>query len=134
MGYRCPVCDDPQADDIHLANHLAFTAIARGGAHEAWLDEHVPDWGQLGDTGLAEEVTELAGDADYPRLFEDTTDVAHDHDHDHSDDMGANIPADVADLPGADDDEIRDIIEEARELTRERRRGSDDTTDSDDDE
>ena len=45
MGYACPVCDHPQADARHLANHLAFTALARGGDHEAWLDDAVAESG-----------------------------------------------------------------------------------------
>ena len=38
MGYACPVCEDPQSDATHLANHLAFTAMLRGGEHGEWLD------------------------------------------------------------------------------------------------
>ncbi|PSP70281.1 hypothetical protein BRC79_02495 [Halobacteriales archaeon QH_8_67_27] len=54
MGYACPVCDDPQADAEHLANHLAFTAMLRGDGHEAWLDDHVDDWADLAPEELAE--------------------------------------------------------------------------------
>lgn len=106
MGFRCPVCGDPQADAGHLANHLAITAVTRGGSHEDWLDEHVPDWEELGEAGLAEEVHELADDAEYPQVFEDTTGqdlgasegtghgdhTGHDHGdpstHDHGDHTG----------------------------------------------
>ena len=73
MGLSCPVCEDPQADAVHLANHLAITAMTRGGDHEAWLDDNVPDWEELGETGLAEKVSEFATSTDYPTVFEDTT-------------------------------------------------------------
>jgi len=116
MGYDCPVCATPQADARHLANHLAFTALIHGDDHEAWLDEHCPDWEDAGEEDLAEQVAPLAEEADYPQVFEDTTgeDHAHDHaegahDHDHA----------HASVPG-DDAEVREAIEAARELTRER--------------
>lgn len=135
MGYECPVCGDPQADETHLANHLAFTAIARGGDHEAWLDESVPEWGQLDDAGLAEAVVDLAEETDFPQVFEDTTvDRAqgghdhgaggHGHDHSHGGDS-----TDRTDLPPGtdtfDDPDVgaaeREILSEAIEMTEERR-------------
>ena len=73
MGYRCPVCGDPQADGVHLANHLAFTALVRDGDHESWLEDNVPDWEERGEEGLAAAVTDLAESAEYPQVFEDTT-------------------------------------------------------------
>lgn len=123
-GYACPVCDDPQADAGHLANHLAFTAMLRDDGHGAWLDEHVPDWSERGEAALATELRERAGDLleerEYPQVFEDTTDEDghahgrddpgersgalfddagdHDHGHDHADHHGHDgSPA--ADLP-----------------------------------
>ncbi|MFB6196643.1 MAG: DUF5810 domain-containing protein, partial [Halobacteriaceae archaeon] len=27
MGYLCPICEEPQVDPEHLANHMAFSAI-----------------------------------------------------------------------------------------------------------
>ena len=142
MGYECPVCGDPQADETHLANHLAFTAIARGGDHEAWLDEHVPEWGQLDDAGLADAVVDLAEEADFPQVFEDTTaervQGGHDHGsgghtHNHGGHSHGQGPAERADLPtGADtfgDPEIgpdeRDILSEAIEMTEQRRQDTD---------
>jgi hypothetical protein len=68
MGYACPVCDDPQADATHLANHLAFTALTGGDDHEAWLDEHVPAWGQHGETELAAEVVDHADEREFPQV------------------------------------------------------------------
>ncbi|MFC4358343.1 DUF5810 domain-containing protein [Halobium salinum] len=75
-GYACPVCDAPQRDGEHLANHLAFTAMLRGEEHEEWLDEHVPDWASGSPDDLAERVVEFADAAEYEEVFEDTV---HDH-------------------------------------------------------
>lgn len=121
MGYSCPVCGDPQADGVHLANHLAITAMTRGGDHEQYLDEHVPDWQELGEEGLAAELAEAADETEYPQVFEDTT-PDHSHDHDHSGDRTAqdSIPFET-ELPDGDDEEATEIVEEAMELTRERR-------------
>jgi hypothetical protein len=131
MGYACPVCDDPQADAGHLANHLAFTAIARGGDHEAWLDDNVPDWGDRDEDGLAEAVTPLAEEREYPQLFEDTAgglEETPDHaDHDHAQHgRSPTHPAavDPGRFGGGDgelDEEARDILETAREMTEQRR-------------
>ncbi|WP_332897866.1 DUF5810 domain-containing protein [Haladaptatus sp. CMSO5] len=83
MGYVCPVCEAPQMDGKHLANHLAFTAILGNAEHEAWLDEHAPGWSAEGQKELAARVTEFAEEREYPQVFEDTT--GHDHEHDHDD-------------------------------------------------
>ena len=69
MGYACPVCEDPQADGTHLANHLAFTALTGGADHEAWLDDHADGWGQLGETELAAVVAEEAEETTFPQVF-----------------------------------------------------------------
>ncbi|SDJ20110.1 hypothetical protein SAMN05216226_101104 [Halovenus aranensis] len=120
MGYSCPVCGDPQADARHLANHLAFTALVRGGDHEAWLDDHVPEWESMDEEGLAPEVADQADETEYPQVFEDTTEH-HDHSHEAN---SPDLPDDVAvaDLPDQDDlsAEAADAIERARELTRQR--------------
>jgi len=147
MGYSCPVCDDPQADARHLANHLAFTAILGDEDHEAWLDEHAPGWADDGERELAERVTEHAEQREYPQLFEDTTGggdsperdgersgelfeeeghsghdhLGHDHGHgthDHGHEpSGDGVPHEQADVPR--DPETEAVLEEARELTRE---------------
>ena len=123
MGYECPVCTDPQADAGHLANHLAFTAMTSGGDHEAWLDERVPEWSQLGESELAAEVTEHAEESDFPQVFEESGVDEQGHDHD--------LP------PGADQPEGRDlsdddaeVLAEARDLTKEMLEES--TVDADD--
>jgi hypothetical protein len=142
MGYACPVCSDPQADAGHLANHLAFTAMLGDGDHEAWLDDHVPGWGEMGEADLADE---LAGDleaTEFPQLFEDTAgglesnqgeppeersgalfednggthhDHAHGGGHDHS--HPSREPIEGID-GGPTDEETAEILEEAQELTR----------------
>lgn len=84
MGYECPVCGIPQADGGHLANHVAFTALVHEEDHEAWLDETVPDWAEMGETELAEVLTERAETAEYPQVFEDTTADDGHHDHERS--------------------------------------------------
>ncbi|WP_302082370.1 DUF5810 domain-containing protein [Salinibaculum rarum] len=142
MGYVCPVCEDPQADTIHLANHLAFTALVRGGDHEEWLDEHVPDWESMDEETLGEHLTVDADETDYPQVFEDTTDQPHDHEHDHghagghdsghatqglSDAMLADAREELAD---EDLDNPEDVLAEARELTRKRHEQRADEDDS----
>ncbi|KOX93533.1 hypothetical protein AMS69_06300 [Haloarcula rubripromontorii] len=133
MGYACPVCDDPQADDVHLANHLAFTAMTGGDDHEAWLDERVPGWGQLGEAELSTEVVEYAEVTEFPQVFEDTVDRSddghsHDHGHGHSD-----LPqgADRHRGSNALSDHDSEVLAEARDLTREMLRESDDESDGD---
>ncbi|MEF8785291.1 MAG: DUF5810 domain-containing protein [Haloarculaceae archaeon] len=130
MGYACPVCEDPQADAIHLANHLAFTALVRGGDHEDWLDDHVPDWESMDEETLGEHLTVEADETDYPQVFEDTTDQPHDHaDHAGGHDS-AHATQDVSDAMLADaerqlaEEDLEnpdDVMAEARELTRKRR-------------
>lgn len=134
MGYRCPVCSDPQADAVHLANHLAFTAMARGGDHEEWLDEHVPEWGQLDDEGLGKVVTEHAESAEFPQVFEDTTGGGHQHDHSHhgqphqhGHEISTGREFDQLDA------ETQQIIEQARQLTQERRNKRTETDESETD-
>ena len=123
MGYACPVCETPQRDGEHLANHLAFTAMLRSDEHEDWLDDRIDDWGDCTPADLASAVTEFAEETEYDEVFEDTTGSAggHTHDHQHSD------PArpDVADDPmgGAAnavvDEAVEAVLAEAQELTEE---------------
>jgi len=104
MGYECPVCGVEEADGEHLANHVAFTALVRGGDHEAWLDDHVPDWADRDPDSLAPEVTEHATETD-------TEPATEPHGHDH--DVPSVERTGDADLSGA----AGDVLEEARELT-----------------
>ncbi|KAA9399856.1 hypothetical protein Har1130_01885 [Haloarcula sp. CBA1130] len=131
MGYACPVCDDPQADDVHLANHLAFTAMTGGDDHEEWLDERVPDWGQLGEDELSTEVVEYAAETEFPQVFEDTVDRSGDgHSHDHGHDLPQG--ADRHRGSNALSDHDSEVLAEARDLTREMLRDSDaDAADAD---
>lgn len=124
MGYSCPVCEDPQADDIHLANHLAFTALVRGGDHESWLDETIPEWESMDDEGLAAVVTDHAEQTEYPQVFEDTTEQrSNDHQHRES-----TVPDGMAtaDLPDGEElsEAATDALAKARELTRQRHENS----------
>jgi hypothetical protein len=144
MGYVCPVCEDPQADGEHLANHLAFTALLGDDAHEAWLDDHAPGWGDCDPTSLAERVVDDVEEGEFPQVFEDTTGRVdnslpdHSHaGHGHAGDAHDEDPGD-ADLPG-DASALSDLLAEARELTRRRRAadgagdaGADDTAETDD--
>ncbi|MFC6756985.1 MULTISPECIES: DUF5810 domain-containing protein [Haloarcula] len=113
MGYACPVCSDPQADATHLANHLAFTALTGGDDHEAWLDEHVPEWGQFGETELAERVVDHAEEREFPQVFEESGTG----EHNHADDLppGADSHRGAASVS----DEDAEVLAEARELTKE---------------
>ncbi len=128
MGYACPVCSHPQSDARHLANHLAFTALARGGDHEAWLDNHVPDWESMDESSLGDRVTDHAEETEFPQVFEDTTASgtpdAHDHaDHaDHAQHGGDPLLDDARSqaASGTFSDDAADVLERARELTRRR--------------
>ncbi|ACV46732.1 MULTISPECIES: DUF5810 domain-containing protein [Halomicrobium] len=125
MGYACPVCEEPQADAGHLANHLAFTALTGGDDHEDWLDEHVPEWGEFGEDELAAEVIELADETEFP--FEaDGHDHQHEHDHGHEVDPQQARQRATGEL----DDEAESILREAREMT-ESMHDEDDTSDAD---
>jgi len=153
MGYACPVCGHPQSDARHLANHLAFTALARGGDHEAWLDDRVPDWESLDETALGDRVVDHADPVEFPQVFEDTTsrgsaaDQGHDHDHavgshdstgesDETRDPRLDAARSRA-AEGAFSDDAADALAEARELTRRRRenaaRAADDSGERGDD-
>ncbi|MGQ4556763.1 DUF5810 domain-containing protein [Halobellus sp. GM3] len=132
MGFACPVCETPQQDATHLANHLAFTAMVHSDGHEAWLDEHAPGWASDGEDELAQRVAELAPEADYDQVFEDTAHghggrgTQHHHGTGHHHGRGEpgrsdGVDPEVAAATGAGtlDEEARAILEEAREMTAE---------------
>ena len=122
MGYACPVCGDPQADDEHLSNHLAFSAMLGDDAHESWLAEHAPGWDETDADRLAETVTDHAEAVEYPQVFEDegfSADAARDR-------ATATRDPDL-------DAETAEIMEEARELTRRMREDDEDDEGSTDD-
>jgi len=123
MAYRCPVCDNPETDAEHLANHLAFTAVIRGDGHEDWLDEHVPDWGEDGPETLAPKVAQAVPAVDVPE-FDD--DGGHDHGARLEDELakqgshrgpGATGHGDAAGGRGDLSEEAAGVMQEARELT-----------------
>jgi hypothetical protein len=117
MGYECPVCSAPQADERHLADHLAMTALTRGGDHESWLDERVPDWEGMGPGELGPLAAEEATEREFPQMFEDTTEG-----HQHGDSLEEEIARSGRRGPGGRDDltaETREALSEAREMTEE---------------
>lgn len=80
-GYECPVCSLPQQDPVHLANHMAMTAILHEDEHHDWLDEIVPSWDTQAPSAVADELIPHVEETTYPVIFEDTTDTAQSHDH-----------------------------------------------------
>ncbi|GAA0272530.1 DUF5810 domain-containing protein [Halobacterium noricense] len=121
MGYECPVCGVDEADGEHLANHLAFTALVRGGDHEAWLDDTVPDWEDRDPESLAPDVTPHAEETDTETVTEP-----------HGREMPAVEQHGDADLSG----EAAAILDEAQDITEqlhESSLASPDSEDGDDD-
>jgi hypothetical protein len=116
MGYACPVCETPQRDAEHLANHLAFTAMLHDDDHESWLDDHAPGWAEAGAEELAPVVAEAAPEAPYDEVFEERVP---DHGHAHAHDDGRSLPpGGAADVSGDLDADARQALAEAREMTR----------------
>jgi hypothetical protein len=126
MAYLCPVCADPQVDAGHLANHVAFTAVIREGDHEAWLDEHVPGWGEDDEDELAERLLELDAVAtvDHPIDAAADDDPTGGHTHDHGQGQNPAVEGQTRGS-GALDAEAREILDEAQQLTREMEQSSD---------
>ncbi|MCG1001932.1 MULTISPECIES: DUF5810 domain-containing protein [Halobacterium] len=118
MGYECPVCGVEEADGEHLANHLAFTALVRGGDHESWLDENVSDWEDRDPESLAPDVTPHAEETD-------TETVTEPHGHE----MPAVEQRGDVDLSG----EAAAILDDAQELTEELRESTVTAPDTDED-
>ncbi|MFK8215295.1 DUF5810 domain-containing protein [Haloferax volcanii] len=127
MGYACPVCDAPQRDETHLANHLALQAIVHGDDHETWLDEHAPEWADLNADSLGPLVADLAEEREFDEVFEDTVDRtggpghAHPHGQEHDHDIPDRQPQPFGGAGGSESlsgDAAR-IFEEAQSLTRE---------------
>ena len=106
MGYACPVCEAPQVNAEHLANHLAFTAIIHGDEHETWLDERVDDWGAMDPETLG------------PRVAEHATEVEVDAPEPDHDDRRGGTPAFDQQTDDAMSAQDRAVLEEAREMTR----------------
>ncbi|MCU4719241.1 DUF5810 domain-containing protein [Halapricum hydrolyticum] len=115
MAYRCPVCEEVQADAVHLADHLAFTAVIRGGDHESWLDEHVPDWGGDDPEGLAARLR----DVDAVESIDHPIDEVRDSEVRAGEGVSRRPDAGQHALDSDSlDDEAREILARARELTR----------------
>ncbi|MGB9986776.1 DUF5810 domain-containing protein [Salarchaeum japonicum] len=110
-GYECPVCGVPQAEADHLANHVAFAAMLDEADHEAWLDEHAPDWNEMSQSELGAVVVEYAPESDVE--FEEG-------EHAHAEQHFAQEGGYGRDDLGGDE---QAIVEEAMELTQEMREG-----------
>jgi len=129
MGYCCPVCDVPQADGEHLANHLAITAMTHGEDHEDWLDEHAPGWADSGPEELAAIVVEHAEETEHETIFEDTTDRGPNGQR-FEDALGQQLDRQGGGR-GTLPPETDRIVEQARELTTEMQRTAADRSDDD---
>lgn len=126
MGYRCPVCDDPQPDGEHLANHMAFTGLLGDDVHEEWLDETVASWSEMDPDSLGEVLMEEVPEVDLADI-----------------ETGEPPPGrpEMDPRPGETaaqevDPETAVALEEARELTREMQgtpEGADDGDEPEDD-
>jgi hypothetical protein len=111
MGYACPVCDLPQHDAEHLANHLAMTALTHGDEHEDWLDAEVPEWSSESPATLGDRVAPLAEEVPHETVFEDTTEG-----HDHG---TVDTPAGAGAAPAADTEAAQAAIAEVRRMRAE---------------
>ncbi len=114
MGYACPVCEIPQQDETHLANHLAFSAMLGREGHEEWLDEYVPDWEGMDPETLGKRTAAFADEKEFPQMFEDTTD---DHGHDGPPRFEESIPSQRG--RQAMGGTAGDVLAEAEAMTRE---------------
>jgi len=141
MGYACPVCEAPQADGEHLANHLAFTAMLGREDHEEWLDEHAPGWEESDPESLAVEVVDSVPETEFPQIFDDTTrdHDGHNHgDHDHHHGAapeGTPFEQELAHQTrgagrGDLSAEARDVMAEAREMTEQMLDDDDESSDA----
>jgi len=139
MGYACPVCEAPQADGEHLANHLAFTAMLGREDHESWLDEHAPGWEESDPEALAEAVVDSVPETEFPQIFDDTTHDGHDHGgHDHQHGAapeGTPFEQELAHQTrgagrGDLSAEAQDVMAEAREMTEQMLDDDDESSDA----
>ncbi|WP_435344606.1 DUF5810 domain-containing protein [Haloarchaeobius sp. HRN-SO-5] len=116
MGYACPVCSVPHADAEHLANHLAFTAMLHGDEHEAWLNEYAPGWESSNPAELGPTVAAAVPETEFEQVFDDTA-GGHDHDQQRFEDAVAE-QASHRGRGASTATGHEDVLEEARELTR----------------
>ena len=121
MGYACPVCEDPQADGKHLANHLAFSALLGRADHESWLDEHAPGWDGDSPAELAERITPHIEEVEYPDAITEPSKDEPELTPPDPEPFAAGTPPGAGMSQSPLDPSTREVIEEARELTRQRR-------------
>lgn len=136
MGFACPVCETPQADLEHLANHLAITAMLGRDDHAAWLDDHDPEWADRSPEALGAAIEDDVEAVETESTTGETSgERAHDHDEPRpgdlfDDESGTGIEHSGRER-GAANGEASQILEEAREMTE---RMVQDTAESDEDE
>ena len=130
MGYACPVCDSTQADAEHLANHLAITASLGREDHREWLAEYAPDWADCGPEELGEVVSEYALEVETEGATGETG---------HAPAGRPDVEVETAlarqsQAPGRGSltEEAERALEEARELTKQRREGGEGSEESED--
>ncbi len=105
MGFACPVCEEPQADGAHLANHLAFTALLHDDDHADWLAEVAPGWSDRTPEALADEIVDYAETIEVETVTAEETAAPHVH---HRSNAGPRDPS------------VQRVVDEAIEMTRER--------------
>lgn len=114
MTVECPVCGGPHPDGVHLANHLAFTAIGGDRDHEAWLEKHVPDWGSSDPTTLGRRLVE---GTDHPVGVDDDAGEVPRQQSGTGEPPGSERPSPLHGGVVADS-VAGDVLEEARALSR----------------
>lgn len=105
MGYACPVCEAPQADGAHLANHLAFTGLLHDDEHADWLDTVVPGWADRSPEELAGVVVDHAESIDVETVTAE---------------VGERPRAPDRPRVSTDDPAVQRAVDEAIEMTKER--------------
>lgn len=110
MGLVCPVCESPESDAVHLAHHMAMTAILGDAEHERFLDERVPKWEECSPDRLGSTIADLAEETDDEVTSEPV-------EHAHPSRPSTTGPAAPPRSDTLDDPEIQAVLERARAYT-----------------
>lgn len=110
MGLACPVCESPESDALHLAHHMAMTAIMGDADHERFLDEHVPTWEESSPDRLGSTLADLAEETD-DEVTSEPVEAAHPLHRPNTD------PSDTPREESGDDPEIEAVLKTARAYT-----------------
>lgn len=121
MALACPVCERPQADAEHLANHLAITASLHEDDHAEWLDDHAPGWPDESPPDLGKTVARYADEVD------DHAEEGHDHWTPVGEEL-SGAARDAAPDSHRPSRETERILDEARALTERMAEESEDET------